>query len=763
MIGATQQALVRYHAISESQLHEAKANKKKLGGSLLKHILTLYGVNQERVVRVLSSINKIPILNPKNVSPDKELIELCTEKLCMQIGFMPYKIVGRHLVIAMIDPLDLERVDLVGAKTNKPIHAVFITPANLDLKLQEWFGGTTLEFSDLIDEEDCLEAEPEQPSVDLETDLKRGAEESPIIQMVNKMLIRAMRTGSSDLHIEPAEEMSTIRSRIDGKLWIVSRFKSSVHSKVAARIKIMAGLDIANSMTPQDGRARIKFSGRVVDLRISMLPAIHGETIVVRLLDKDAISLDIEKLGFEPDVEEKIKAVIHQPTGAVLATGPTGSGKSTLLYSFVKRRNSEDANIITVEDPVEYEVAGINQINVNEKTGLTFPAALKSILRQDPDVVMVGEIRDQETASIALKAAQTGHMVFSTLHTNDAPSTITRLEEMGIERSVLASSLSMIINQRLMRRLCPHCKVPAIVDSQTTERFGIPGGITFYKGKGCSKCMSLGYAGRIGIYEMLMIDDEIELLITNGASGSQIREAAQRAGMRTLFEDAISKAMVGLTSLEEVERNIPAPVRFDLAAFIRQKTIHAVPAQGRKPAMTQPARAKPIRPRQNVVPLYSHAVHSHATGLPRDPARTVLVVDASTTRFTQLSDILEATGKYQAAHVKSGEEAWKQIFAEKPRLIIANYDLPGISGFQLVDKIRKHQSMANVPVLLLTEEQANPETLNCGADAFIPQPLKPAMFLAQVNATMGASTRMSMVIDASEQLSRQWSGLEPGA
>ncbi len=758
MITAAQQALVRYHAISKTQLHEAKINKQKYGGSLLKHILTLHGVNQERVVRVLSIVYKIPILNPKNVSPDKELIALCTEKLCMQIGFMPYKIVGRYLVVAMVDPLDLDKVDLIGAKTNKPIHAVFITPANLDQKLQEWFGGTALEFSDLIDEEECIDATPEkQPSLDLESELKRGAEKSPIVQMVNKMLIRAMRAGSSDLHIEPAEDMSTIRTRIDGKLWIMSRFKSSAHAKVVARIKIMAGLDIANTMTPQDGRARIKFAGRVVDLRISLLPAIHGEKIVIRLLDKEAISMDIEKLGFEPDMEEKIKAIIHQPTGAVLATGPTGSGKSTLLYSFVRRRNSEEANIITIEDPVEYEIPGINQINVNEKTGLTFPAALRSILRQDPDVVMVGEIRDSETASITLKAAQTGHMVFSTLHANDAPATITRLQEMGIERSVLASSLSMVINQRLVRRLCIHCKDPAEIDPHVRDRFGIPGGIQFYKGRGCGKCMGLGYAGRLGIYEVLIIDDEIELLITNGASGSQIREAARRAGMRTLFESAISKALAGLTSLEEVERNIPAPVRFDMATFVRQQSIRAVPPEGAMPAHSIPGTKTPAPPRQNVVSLRTHGPVQTKSMLPG-----VLVVDPSTTRFTLLSDILEATGKYVAVHVKSGEMAWKRIFSDKPRMIIANHDLPGISGFQLVNKIRKHQAMADVPILLLTEHEADPKTLNCGADAFIPQPIKPALFLAQVNATIGAYTRMSLVMEASEQLSRHWPGLEPG-
>jgi len=759
MIATAQQALVRYHAISESQLREAKSNKQKYGGSLLKQILTLHGVNQERVVHVLSIVYKIPILNPKNVSPDRELIDLCTEKLCMQIGFMPYKIVGRYLVVAMIDPLDLDKVDLIGAKTNKPIHAVFITPASLDQKLQEWFGGTALEFSDLIDEEEYIDTASEQrPSLDLESDLKRGAEESPIVQMVNKMLIRAMRTGSSDLHIEPAEEMSTIRARIDGKLWVMSRFKSSAHAKVAARIKIMAGLDIANTMTPQDGRARIKFAGRVVDLRISLLPAIHGEKIVIRLLDKEAISMDIERLGFEPEVEEKIKAIIHQPTGAILATGPTGSGKSTLLYSFIRRRNSEDANIITVEDPVEYEIPGVNQITVNEKTGLTFPAALRSILRQDPDVVMVGEIRDSETASITLKAAQTGHMVFSTLHANDAPATITRLEEMGMDRSVLASSLSMIINQRLVRRLCVHCKKPAEVDPHARERFGIPGGIRFYRGNGCGKCMGLGYAGRLGIYEVLIVDDEIELLITNGASGSQIREAARRAGMRTLFESAISKALQGLTSLEEVERNIPAPVHFDMAAFVRQQSIRAVPQEGGTPGGPVPVRSAPPPRRQNVVSL-----RSHSPAQARDMLPTVLVVDPSTTRFTLLSDILEATGKYTAVHVKSADVAWKRIFSDKPRMIITNHDLPGVSGFQLVDKIRKHQAMADVPILLLTENEADPKILNCGADAFISQPIRPAMFLAQVQATMGAYTRMSLVIEASEQLSRHWPGLEPGS
>ncbi|MDQ6983428.1 MAG: GspE/PulE family protein, partial [Ghiorsea sp.] len=383
-----------------------------------------------------------------------------------------------------------------------------------------------------------VEDESENESADIDS-LKKGAEGSPIIKLVNGIIIKAMQLGSSDIHIEAGDKSSVVRLRIDGRLRAVMKFPSKAHPMLVSRIKIMSKLDISNTRTPQDGRTKVKFGGKGFDMRVSTLPAMYGEKVVMRILDKSGLSLSLDILAFEKKADERIRECIGRPTGAVLVTGPTGSGKTTTLYSFLHHINDEETNIVTVEDPVEFQIKGLNQVQVNVRAGMTFAAALRSILRQDPDVVMVGEIRDEETAHIALHAAQTGHLVMSTLHTNDAPSTVSRLVEMGTDAVALSSCLNMIVAQRLARRLCPKCKKKVRPTPEMIQQYEMPEGMVLYEPVGCDACLKIGYKGRCGVHEVLYVNDRVREAIANEASDQELMQVCREEGMYALFEDGM--------------------------------------------------------------------------------------------------------------------------------------------------------------------------------------------------------------------------------
>jgi type II secretion system protein E len=385
-----------------------------------------------------------------------------------------------------------------------------------------------------------------------------SSEDAPVIKLVNLVLVQAIKDRASDIHFEPFEKQLRLRYRIDGVLYDSTAPPKALQSAVTSRIKIMANLDIAERRLPQDGRFRIKLAGRDVDLRISLLPTVHGEKIVMRVLDKGNLNPNLDALGLDPEDLAKFKQAIDAPHGMMLMTGPTGSGKTSTLYAVLTQLNTVDVNIITVEDPVEYQMLGINQVQIRPEIGLTFASGLRSILRQDPDIVMVGEIRDSETADIAVKAALTGHLVLSTLHTNDAPGAIARLVDMGIEPFLVSSSLLMVCAQRLLRKVCPHCKEPAEVPPDVFRRLGITGEQTkeggYYHGRGCSRCKDTGYMGRMAILEVLSVSDAMRDQILHNTSAKAIREQALKEGMKTLAMAGIAKAKSGLTSLEEVLR-----------------------------------------------------------------------------------------------------------------------------------------------------------------------------------------------------------------
>ncbi|MDR2176264.1 MAG: Flp pilus assembly complex ATPase component TadA [Synergistaceae bacterium] len=537
--------LVEAGAIADTQLMDA-LKKQKQSGKRLGDILVSEGIITEiRLAEALSSQLKLPMFTLTRYRPMPEAIRMVPRGVSERLQLIPLSIVeGDLLLIAMANPLDLLAQDEVRILTGRDLKIGITTPTeiqdnlerlyNLQDNLEEAIGEV---YGDLqIPQEELMEA---------------NADDAPIIQLVGNVLEQAVRERASDIHVEPYEKTARVRYRVDGALYTAFDYPVGLHQAVSARMKIMANMDIAERRKPQDGRILIKVSGRRVDLRVNSLPTLNGEKMVLRILDQSSTSVGLERLGLEDDDMEKIEVFCGMPWGIMLVTGPTGSGKSTTLYSILQKINQPDVNIITVEDPVEFTVAGINQVHVNEKAGLTFESALRAILRQDPDKVMVGEIRDQKTAQIAIRAALTGHFVLSTLHTNDAPSAATRIVDMGVPPFLVSASLSGVIAQRLVRKLCPVCREEYVMASSLCRSLGVPEGTRAWKPKGCNECRG-GYKGRKGIYEIMMVDDTLRKMILEGASNIQLREEAIRKGMKTLRQSGINNAMAGWTSVEEV-------------------------------------------------------------------------------------------------------------------------------------------------------------------------------------------------------------------
>jgi len=476
----------------------------------------------------------------------------------------------------------------------------------------------------------------------------------------------------------------------------------------------MSKLDISNSRTPQDGRSRIKLWGKSYDMRISTLPAMHGEKVVMRILDKGGLALNLDVLCFEELAYKRVRECIKLPTGAILVTGPTGSGKTTTLYSFLNHIKDEEMNLITIEDPVEYQIEGINQVQVNPKSGMTFSTVLRSILRQDPDVVMVGEIRDEETAEIALHAAQTGHLVLSTLHTNDAPSTVTRLFDMGIDPTMLASSLNLIVAQRLVRRLCPKCRRETRPDSDLIERLGIPENVVFFEKVGCKACMDIGYKGRLGIHEVLYVNDRMRKLIARGALDRELMQVAREEGMFTMFEDGLSKALAGQTSLHEVIRVATQPEGFKLSDHLDE----------------------------NMQILSFGAVQKNRDKVQQKNMdmgqKTILVVDDSSSVRNLVEFILDADG-YKVLQAEDGQQAWNILQGLKPNLVLSDCEMPNMTGLELLQRMREQERFDDVPIILLTSRRSEEDEvlgLKSGADDYIGKPVEPLKLQARVKKTL---------------------------
>lgn len=540
--------LVQAGAIQANQLEGALKEQKRSGKRLGEILVSEGFLTEVKLAEALSTQLKLPMFTLTRYRPMPEAIKMVPRHVSERLQLIPLSIVeGDILLVAMANPLDLLAQDEVRMLTGRDLKIGITTLSEIRSNLDRLYNLQGNLEEAIIE----VYGDKEQPKEDLS---EAKADDAPVIQLVSNLLEQAVREGASDIHVEPYEKTARVRYRVDGGLYTAFDYPVALHPAVSARLKIMAGMDIAERRRPQDGRILIKVSGRRIDLRVSMLPTMNGEKGVLRILDQESSAVGLERLGLEADDMEKIEIFCNTPWGIMLVTGPTGSGKSTTLYSILEKINKPDVNIITVEDPVEFSVAGINQVHVNEKAGLTFESALRSILRQDPDKVMVGEIRDQQTAQIAIRAALTGHFVLSTLHTNDAPSAATRMVDMGVPPFLVSASLTGIIAQRLVKKLCPFCKEEYELNPNLCDTFGLPHGTHAWKAKGCNECRQ-GYKGRKGIYEILMVDDDLRRMILEGASNMQIRHEAILKGMKTLRQSAVNNMVAGNTSIEEVFSN----------------------------------------------------------------------------------------------------------------------------------------------------------------------------------------------------------------
>jgi type IV pilus assembly protein PilB len=548
--------LVRHGFITPQQLADALEEQRKTEAKLGSILVKRGYITERNLIEVLEFQLGIPhvVLSKKQIEPGT--VQLVPEALARKYRVFPVGRAGERIVLGMTDPTDVFAIDELRLTLGMEIQPVIVTEADLDQALDQYYGirGSIEEvFKDLDIE---FEAAKEEPQYD---DLE-AAEEAPIVKLVNLIMTQAVRERASDIHLEPNENELLVRYRIDGVLKKVMVSPKNTQPAIISRIKIISGMNIAEKRLPQDGRIQLRVEGVALDLRVSAVPTVFGEKIVMRLLYKNNIMAKVEKLGFLPVTLDKFRSVYHQPHGIILVTGPTGSGKSTTLSAVLNELNQPDVNIMTVEDPVEYQIPGVNQVQVNNKAGLTFAAALRSFLRQDPDIIMVGEIRDPETAQIATQAALTGHLVLSTLHTNDAPGTVTRLIDMGIEPFLVASTLVGILAQRLVRGICPECKTvyrlqpddPFYKIVEASLPSFDPDKHLFYKGTGCPQCNRTGYAKRTAIHEVLTINQELRTTISRNVPTALIKETAMRNGMITLFQDGLVKALEGRTSLEEV-------------------------------------------------------------------------------------------------------------------------------------------------------------------------------------------------------------------
>jgi type IV pilus assembly protein PilB len=560
--------LVKDSLISADQLKQALDYQKKNGGRLGTCLVKLGLVSDDDITAVLSRQYGVPSINLKFYEVDPSVIKLVPQETAIRYQIVPLSRVGSTLTIAMTDPTNVFAMDDIKFMTGFNVEPVVASETAISEAIHKFYGEVeSVEeldkvMKDLTGEDTALElAGEEAEMMDLAT-LERAAEEAPIIKLCNLILTDAVKRGASDIHVEPYEKEYRVRFRIDGILQNVMAPPMKLRDAITSRIKIMSKLDISEKRLPQDGRIMIKYvrdgKKKELDFRVSTVPTLFGEKIVLRLLDKENLRLDMTKLGFEAESLAKFERQILKPYGMVLVTGPTGSGKTNTLYSSVARLNTTDTNIMTAEDPVEFQLPGINQVQMKEQIGLNFASALRAFLRQDPNIILVGEIRDFETAEIAVKAALTGHLVLSTLHTNDAPSTISRLMNMGIEPFLVATSVNLICAQRLVRRVCSGCKEPQQIQPQALIDAGYSAEeakkVEVMHGRGCATCNNTGYKGRVGLYEVMEINDDLRELILVGASALELKKKALEGGMITLRRSGLTKIAAGATTMEEVLR-----------------------------------------------------------------------------------------------------------------------------------------------------------------------------------------------------------------
>ena len=543
--------LLEANIITTDHLAKAQEFQKREGGSLGMALIRIGAVDDTQYANFLGKIYNLPVVDLDAVDVHLECIDMVPSDVATKFQVLPLQRQGRVLTVAMANPSNIFAIDDIKFITGLDVQPVVCSELVIKKAIDKYYATADSLASIMQGLEEDIEIVEEQAEEDV---AQTESQNAPVVKLVNTLLAEAVKIGASDIHIEPYEKNVRVRYRVDGVLQEVMEPPLKLKNAIISRLKIMSELDIAERRIPQDGRIKIKIGNKKIDLRVSTLPTIFGEKVVMRILDKSNLNIDLAKFGMESKAEQDVLKAIACPYGMVLVTGPTGSGKTTTLYSCLQRLNVTELNIMTAEDPVEYNIDGINQVQVREEVGLTFAAALKAFLRQDPNIVMVGEIRDLETGSIATKAALTGHLVLSTLHTNDAPSTINRMIDMGIEPFLVASSTVVIMAQRLVRRICENCKTEDKVPPEALADVGLPPDTKVYKGRGCERCNGTGYSGRQGLYEVMPITPEIREMILDRCSAAELQKNAVEQGMLTLRQDGLIKIQKGITTIEEVLR-----------------------------------------------------------------------------------------------------------------------------------------------------------------------------------------------------------------
>ncbi len=713
----------------------------------------------DAILEALAKRFRMKVANVSQVS--QQARELVPEQLVRKYRVLPLAISDSVLDIATADPHDLDCERTLAFALGRTVRMSLASPAQILARLDEVYRPENVIEKLLENVAGDYDIEALDETVD-EADLELGANrasERPVIQLVDRIVAEGIQSRASDIHLEPEEAGVAVRYRIDGVLRQVMVLPRAAGVPLVSRVKIMAQLDIADRLRPQDGRARVAVQGNRVDLRVSTLPASQGEKVVIRILDQRATVLSLDNLGLNQDELERIKSLLDVREGIILVTGPTGSGKTTTLYSMLRSIQQRGVNIVTVEDPVEYRLPGIVQVQVNEKAGLTFPAALRSILRQDPDVILVGEIRDKETASITVQASLTGHLVLSTLHTIDAASSVTRLVDIGVETYKIAAALKGVLAQRLVRRLCPHCRELQVGGVPERLRRWFPPGATLYRAVGCSECSQTGYRGRLALTEVLVMSPELERRVAANETAERLAEAAREAGMRGLWESGVQHVRNGVTSIDEIVRVIEAPSDSSerSAAAVARPPSADTPAPPARdtvaptPVVIPPPRDVPLPGGTAAPPAGVRTLHStppafeggtfelldDGASLSGQSKKVLLVEDEDALRRV-MKDLLEREG-FEVFEAADGVVALDEIDRSAPDIVVLDLNLPRLDGYGVLSHLRSRPATANLPVIVLTakgDEDSEVRVFEYGASDYLTKPFRPRALSARLHSLL---------------------------
>jgi type II secretory ATPase GspE/PulE/Tfp pilus assembly ATPase PilB-like protein/CheY-like chemotaxis protein len=723
---------------------QALRDEQGPNASLWETLVQRKQASDEQILKAISTRFRFPVADL--TKPDPKLSTTVPEQLARRFNVVPVRQTDSYLEVATANPFDIDAEKMLAFATGREVRMLLGSPSKIREKLDDLYRETETAVARLL-EGIGGDFEVEQIKEDEESAASaEQASQRPILRLVDTMIADGVTNRASDIHVEPVEGGVVVRYRIDGVLRQVMKIPKSAGVPLISRIKIMSKLDIADRLRPQDGRARVSVNGESVDLRISTLPASHGEKVVIRVLNQKATTLALDSLGLADEEQKAIRSLLEHKEGIILVTGPTGSGKTTTLYSALRAVQGTGVNIVTVEDPVEYRLGeNIVQVQVNEKAGLTFASALRSILRQDPDVVLVGEIRDKETAQIALQASLTGHLVLSTLHTNDAPNTVTRLVDIGMEAYKIAPALRGIVAQRLMRRLCKNCR--QLATDPVSQRFArfVPQGVTLYQAVGCADCAMTGYRGRFSIVEVMTMSHDLERRIAAGATAEKIAEAARMAGMRSLWDSGLRHVLGGESTFDELMRVTDVP---------REESVVSEPVVPEPEAPPRPvdrgSKTGPARPRPTPVPaphefsmemelLEEPALTDAISSTGRGKGACVLLVEDEEQLRRVMKDLLQREG-YRVAEARDGIQALDEVDRSAPDVIILDLNLPGLDGYGVLAQLRSRPATRDIPVMVLTakgDEDNEVRVFDLGADDFVTKPFRARSLTARIEAVLG--------------------------